>query len=76
MNMEDLIDNGFVEEKEPLVVTSRSTLKELCVEYGITNQRRALNEYPSFVRFMDKGDEDSAARMLVQWQEDESHTEI
>jgi len=76
MNMEDLIDNGFVEEKEKTVVTSRKALKELCQEYGITNERRALNEYPSFVRFMDKGDEDSALRLLNLWKEDSSTTTI
>lgn len=76
MNMEDLIDNGFVEEKEKTVVTSRKILKELCQEAGITNERRALNEYPSFVRFMEKGDEASAERLLNLWKEDEAHTSI
>lgn len=76
MNMEDLIDNGFVEEKEKTVVTSRKVLKGLCQEYGITNERRALNEYPSFVRFMDKGDTTSAERLLNLWKEDEAHTSI
>ena len=76
MNMEDLIDNGFVEEKEKTVVTSRKALKQLCQEYGITNERRALNEYPSLVRFMDKGDEASAERLLNLWKEDEAHTSI
>ncbi|MFW3388251.1 UNVERIFIED_CONTAM: hypothetical protein RF648_19870 [Kocuria sp. CPCC 205274] len=74
--MEDLIDNGFVEEKEKHVITSRSILKGLCQEYGITNECRALNEYPSFVRFMDKGNTEAAEQMLHQWIEDDHHTSI
>lgn len=76
MNMEDLVDNGFVEEKEALIITSRKVLKELCQESGITNERRALSEYPSFVRFMEKGDEESAERLLNLWKEDPSTTSI
>lgn len=76
MDMEQLIDNGFVEEKEKTVVTSRKILKELCQEYGITNEKRALNEYPSFVRFMDKGDTASAERLINLWIEDEDKTSI
>ena len=76
MDMEQLIDGGFVEEKEEHVITSKKVLKGLCKDFGITNERRALNEYPSFIRFMNKGDEASAERLLNLWKEDESRTFI
>lgn len=76
MSMEDIIERGFMEEKEPLIVHSRKILKKLCEEYGITNQRRVSSEYSAFVTFMNRKDEESARRMLVQWQEDEAVTKI
>jgi len=76
MSMEDILDRGFMEEKEPMIVHSRKVLKGLCEEYGITNQRRVSSEYSAFVTFMNRGDEESARRMLTQWQEDEAVTKI
>lgn len=76
MSMEDIIERGFMEEKEPLIIHSRKVLKELCEEYGITNERRVSSEYSAFVTFMNRKDEESARRMLIQWQEDESVTKI
>lgn len=76
MSMEDIIERGFMEEKEPLIIHSRKVLKQLCEEFGITNQRRVSSEYSAFVTFMNRGDEENAQRMLVQWQEDESVTKI
>lgn len=76
MSMEDILERGFMEEKEPLIIQSRKVLKELCEEYGITNERRVSSEYSAFVTFMNRGDEESAARMLAQWQEDPANTKI
>lgn len=76
MSLEDILDRGFMEEKEPLIIHSRKALKELCGEYGITNERRVSSEYSAFVIYMNRGDEESAARMLTQWQEDPAVTHI
>lgn len=76
MSMEDIIERGFMEEKEPLIIHSRKVLKQLCEEYGITNQRRVSSEYSAFVTFMNRGDTEAASRMLVQWQEDKAVTKI
>lgn len=76
MSMEDILERGFMEEKEPLIIQSRKVLKQLCEEYGITNERRVSSEYSAFVTFMNRGDEESAARMLTQWQEDSANTKI
>lgn len=76
MSMEDIIERGFMEEKEPLIIHSRKVLKQLCEEYGITNQRRVSSEYSAFVTFMNRDDTEAASRMLVQWQEDKAVTKI
>lgn len=76
MSLEDIIERGFMEEKEPLIVHSRKVLKQLCEEYGITNERRVSSEYSAFVSFMKREDEESARKMLTQWQEDKAVTKI
>lgn len=76
LSMEDLIDRGFTEEKEKLVICSRTVLNSLCDEFGITNKKRAGNEYSAFVKFMERGDEESASRLLEAWKEDEFTTSL
>ena len=73
LSMEDLIDRNMVEEKEPLIVGSRSKMRELCQEFGITNQRMLGNQFSALVVFLTRGDKDSmeaAERIITGCQED------
>lgn len=58
-SMEELLDRNLIEEKEPLIVGSRKVLRELCEEFGITNQRMLGNQYSALVVFLNRGDKDS-----------------
>ena len=58
-SMEELLDRNLIEEKEPLIVGSRKLLRELCEEFGITNQRMLGNQYSALVVFLNRGDKDS-----------------
>ena len=48
-SLEDLVQNGMMEQKEPLIVGSRKELRKLCEEWGITNQRMIGNQFSAIV---------------------------
>jgi hypothetical protein len=81
LSMEDLLDRNLIEEKEPLIVGSRKKLRELCAEFGITNQRMLGNQYSAIVvhleRFKKFGDQQAfecAQRIILDCQEDKHTT--
>lgn len=75
-SMEDLISMNFMEDKEKLIVHSRSKLKALCEELGISNQRRVSNEFSAIIVFIERGEFDSAQKLLDDWKEDKVVTKI
>ena len=77
LSIEDLISRGMTEEKEPLIVGSRSKLKELCKEFGITNERMIGNQFSAIVTFLKRGDEYSmqcVSRIITEAQQDKGVT--
>lgn len=72
MLMEDLINRNMVEEKEPLIVASLPKLRELCVEFGITNQCMIGNQFSAIITFLNKykaGDESAMENVLRMFNE-------
>lgn len=61
MSMEDILEKGFVAEKEPLIVHSRSKLKAVCKALGITNERRVASEYSALVNMHNRIEKLSAS---------------
>lgn len=79
LSLEDLISRGMVEAKEPLIVGSRKKLKELCKEFGITNERMLGNQYSALVVFLNRGDAYSmecAQRIVTECQLDTGVTSL
>lgn len=79
LSMEELLDRGMVEEKEPLIVASRRELKKLCEEFGITNERMLGNQYSALVVFLKRGDKESmecAQRIIGECQADTGVTKL
>lgn len=76
MSMEDLIEMNFMEEKEKLIIHSRSKLKAICEELGITNERRVGIEFSAIVVYIERGDMQTAQKMLEQWKEDSGVTKL
>lgn len=54
LSMEDLLDRNLIEEKEPLIVGSRRIMRELCEEFGITNQRMLGNQFSAIVVHLER----------------------
>lgn len=76
-SMEDLLDSNLIEEKEPLIIGSRKILRELCAEFGISNQRMLGNQYSALVVFINRGDSESlkcAHRIIAECQADKGTT--
>lgn len=77
LSMEELLDRNMIEEKEPLIVGSRKEMRELCEEFGISNQRMLGNQFSALVVFLKRGDKESmecAQRIIEGCQADKGTT--
>lgn len=76
-SLEDLVQNGMMEQKEPLIVGSRKELRKLCEEWGIANQRMIGNQFSAIVTFLKRGDKYSmecVERIITEAQQDKGVT--